>query len=80
MVDVANATEFGLTGNIWTNDITRALRTARRVHSGYISVNGTGKRPTGAPFGGFKLSGIGKESSIDELLSYGREQSMTITL
>jgi betaine-aldehyde dehydrogenase len=80
MIDVANATEFGLTGNIWTKDITRALRTARRVQSGYISVNGTGKRPTGAPFGGFKLSGIGKESSLDELLSYGREQSITVTL
>ena len=80
MIDIANATEFGLTGNIWTNDITRALRTARRVQSGYISINGTGKRPTGAPFGGFKLSGIGKESSLDELLSYGREQSMTVTL
>jgi acyl-CoA reductase-like NAD-dependent aldehyde dehydrogenase len=80
MLSDVNSLDVGLTGNVWTNDITKALRTARRIESGYISVNGTGKRPTGAPFGGFKTSGIGKESSIDELLSYGREQSVTVTL
>jgi betaine-aldehyde dehydrogenase len=80
MVELANGTQFGLTGNVWTNDITKALRTARRIESGYISINGNGKRITGAPFGGFKLSGIGKEGSLDELLSYGRERSFQITL
>lgn len=80
MIAQANGTEFGLTGNIWTRDISAALRTARAIESGYISINGTGRRPTGAPFGGFKSSGIGKESSLDELLSYGRYKSVTITL
>ena len=80
MIDQVNELPLGLTGNVWTNDINQALRTARRIESGYISVNGTGKRPTGSPFGGFKTSGIGKESAVDELLSYGREQSVTITL
>lgn len=80
MIEQVNSLDVGLTGNIWTNDISLALRTARRIQSGYISINGTGKRPTGSPFGGFKLSGIGKESSLDELLSYGREQSVTVTL
>ena len=80
MIAQANDVEFGLTGNIWTNDISQALRTARRIESGYISVNGTGKRPTGSPFGGFKSSGLGKESSLDELLSYGRDKSVTVTL
>jgi betaine-aldehyde dehydrogenase len=80
MITEVNSLDVGLTGNVWTRDISTALRTARRIESGYISVNGTGKRPAGAPFGGFKTSGIGKESSIDELLSYGREQSVTLTL
>ncbi|MFP5336741.1 MAG: aldehyde dehydrogenase family protein [Actinomycetes bacterium] len=80
MIEQVNSLPLGLTGNIWTNDISLALRTARRIESGYISVNGTGKRPIGSPFGGFKQSGIGKESALDELLSYGREQSVTVTL
>lgn len=80
MLEQVNSLDVGLTGNIWTNDISLALRTARRIQSGYISVNGTGKRPIGSPFGGFKHSGIGKESALDELLSYGREQSVTVTL
>jgi betaine-aldehyde dehydrogenase len=80
MLEQVNSLDVGLTGNIWTNDISLALRTARRIHSGYISINGTGKRPIGSPFGGFKQSGIGKESALDELLSYGREQSVTVTL
>jgi betaine-aldehyde dehydrogenase len=80
MLEQVNSLDLGLTGNIWTNDISLALRTARRIQSGYISINGTGKRPIGSPFGGFKQSGIGKESALDELLSYGREQSVTVTL
>jgi len=80
MLAQVNELPLGLTGNVWTNDISLALRTARRIESGYISINGTGKRPTGSPFGGFKSSGVGKESALDELLSYGREQAVTITL
>jgi betaine-aldehyde dehydrogenase len=80
MIKQVNMLPLGLTGNVWTNDISVALRTARRIESGYISINGTGKRPTGSPFGGFKSSGIGKENGLDELLSFGREQSVTVTL
>lgn len=80
MIEQVNTLPLGLTGNVWTNDISLALRTARRIESGYISINGTGRRPTGSPFGGFKSSGIGKENALDELLSYGREQSVTVTL
>lgn len=80
MIAQVNELPLGLTGNVWSNDISLALRTARRVESGYISVNGTGKRPLGAPFGGFKTSGIGKESALEELLSYGRTQSVTVSL
>jgi betaine-aldehyde dehydrogenase len=76
----ANATEYGLTANVWTNDISLAVRTARRLDAGYVYINGTGKRPAGSPFGGFKMSGIGKENSLEELLSYTTEKSITATL
>lgn len=80
MLEQVNMLPFGLTGTIWTNDINAAIRTARRIESGYVSINSAGKRPAGAPFGGFKSSGLGKEGSLDELRSYGREQSVTVTL
>jgi betaine-aldehyde dehydrogenase len=76
----ANALPLGLTANVWTNDISVAHRTARALEAGYVYVNGTGRRPTGTSFGGWKTSGIGKENSLDELLSYTREKTVTITL
>jgi len=76
----ANALPFGLTANVWTNDISTAHRTARALEAGYVYVNGTGRRPTGTSFGGWKTSGIGKENSLDELLSYTREKTVTVTL
>ncbi|MDP9417873.1 MAG: aldehyde dehydrogenase family protein, partial [Actinomycetota bacterium] len=80
VVTRANATRLGLTANVWTNDLTTAIRTARALEAGYVSVNGTGRRPTGTPFGGWKHSGLGKENGLEELLSYTREKSVTVTL
>jgi betaine-aldehyde dehydrogenase len=76
----ANALPLGLTANIWTNDVSTALRTAAAVEAGYVYVNGTGKRPTGMPFGGWKHSGLGQENGPEELLSYTREKAVTVTL
>lgn len=76
----ANATPFGLTANVWTRDITAAHRTAAALEAGYVYVNGTGRRPTGTPFGGWKSSGLGKENSLEELVSYTREKTVTVTL
>ncbi|HET8614280.1 MAG TPA: aldehyde dehydrogenase family protein [Actinomycetales bacterium] len=76
----ANALPLGLTANVWTNDVSTAHRTARALEAGYVYVNGTGARPTGTSFGGWKSSGIGKENSLDELLSYTREKTVTVTL
>lgn len=75
----ANALPLGLTANIWTNDVTAALRTAAAVQSGYVYVNGTGRRPTGMPFGGWKQSGIGQENGPEELVSYTREKTVTVS-
>jgi len=76
----ANALPLGLTANIWTNDVSTALRTAAAVEAGYVYVNGTGKRPTGMPFGGWKRSGLGQENGPEELVSYTREKSVSVTL
>jgi betaine-aldehyde dehydrogenase len=76
----ANATPLGLAANVWTRDVTAAHRTAAALEAGYVYVNGTGRRPTGTPFGGWKSSGLGKENSLEELLSYTREKTVTVTL
>ena len=76
----ANDTRLGLTANVWTNDVSTAVRTARALEAGYVHVNGSGRRPTGMPFGGWKHSGLGKENGLEELLSYTREKSVTVTL
>lgn len=75
----ANALPLGLTANVATNDLTAALRLARRLEAGYVWVNGRGQRPFGAPFGGWKLSGLGSENSLDELLSYTRTKNVNIS-
>lgn len=76
----ANDSDLGLTANVYTRDLGVAHRVADRLEAGYVSVNGTGRRPPGSPFGGWKHSGLGKENSHDELLSYTREKTITITL
>jgi betaine-aldehyde dehydrogenase len=76
----ANSVKFGLTANIWTNDLTLAHKTARAVQSGLVWVNGQGRRIPGTPFGGYKESGLGKESDISELLSYTQEKYIQIHL
>ncbi len=76
----ANATPYGLTANVWTNDVSTAHRVARAIEAGYVYVNGTGRRPTGTPFGGWKSSGLGKENALEELQSFTREKTVTVTL
>ena len=79
-IRIANGVEYGLAASIWTNDISVAYATTRQLQSGYVWINSVGDRPPGAPFGGYKLSGIGRESSIDELLSYTRTKNVCVAL
>ncbi len=62
-IDVANASEFGLGGSVWTRDLERGVRVARRVESGTLFVNSFTKSDPRMPFGGVKRSGLGRELS-----------------
>lgn len=79
-IRMANAVEYGLTGAVWTRDIGTALRTARRLQTGYVWINGVNSYPRAVPFGGYKNSGTGRERGIEELYSYTEEKSMQIFL
>ncbi|UVH60644.1 aldehyde dehydrogenase family protein [Variovorax paradoxus] len=80
VIAMANAVEYGLTAAVWTSDITQALRTAKRVQSGFVWVNGVNSHVRAVPFGGYKNSGIGRERGIEELYSYTEEKSVQIFL
>ena len=60
-IELANDTPFGLSGSIWTSNGARALRVARALRSGTISINSSTSVRVAAPFGGFKQSGLGRE-------------------
>lgn len=79
MLHEVNDIEFGLCANIWTNDLGTAMRMADAVEAGYVWINGHGgKRFKGAPFGGYKDSGIGREHSISELMSYTQVKNINV--
>ncbi|KKG15051.1 succinate-semialdehyde dehydrogenase [Methanosarcina sp. 2.H.T.1A.6] len=62
-VEIANSTEFGLGAEVWSADLKRAERLAKRIRSGFVTINGRVKSDPRLPFGGVKKSGIGRELS-----------------
>lgn len=64
-IALANATDYGLSGSIWTDNLSRALRVSRAVESGNLSVNSHSSVRYSTPFGGFKRSGLGRELGPD---------------
>jgi len=79
-IELANSTEYGLTGAVWTNDIRNALNVARRVRSGHMWINGVSNHFLGVPFGGMKNSGVGREEGIEEMFSYTEAKTINIML
>lgn len=77
---IANSVEYGLTASIWTRDISRAHRMASKVDAGYILINGASRHYWGLPFGGVKSSGVGREESLEELVSYTETKTTTVVL
>jgi betaine-aldehyde dehydrogenase len=77
MLARVNELEYGLTTLIVTNDLHTAMETAERVEAGYVWVNANG-RYLGAPYGGWKHSGLGQEECFDELLSYTRIKNINM--
>ncbi len=80
VIRMANSTQYGLTAAIWTQDIRTAFQTARRIQSGYISINGRPGHFPGVSFGGVKNSGLGTEEGFDEVLSYTVPKVINIIL
>jgi betaine-aldehyde dehydrogenase len=70
MLREVNDSPYGLSGSLWTRDLSRAIRVARRVESGVLSVNSHSSVHVEAPFGGFKQSGIGRDLGLAALEGY----------
>ena len=80
MFEAVNAVDHGLTASIWTKDLKTAHRAAARVEVGFVWVNTVGAHFLGAPFGGYKQSGMGREESADELLEYTQIKNVNVAL
>jgi betaine-aldehyde dehydrogenase len=77
-IRLANASIFGLSGSIWTRDIGRALRVARGVETGMLSINSSSSVHIEAPFGGVKQSGFGREQGMAALDQYSEYKTVFI--
>src|SRR5205085_109108 len=75
-IRIANDTPYGLSGSIWTENGARALRVARALETGVLSINSNSSvRPT-TPFGGFKQSGFGRELGLHALEGYSQVKNV----
>ena len=80
VIALANDSDYGLGGAVWTKDIHRALRVARSIETGRMWINTYNQIPEGAPFGGYKQSGIGRENDKAILDAYSQQKNIMINL
>jgi betaine-aldehyde dehydrogenase len=80
LFEQVNALDYGLTASIWTRNLAIAHRAAARVQAGYVWVNHVSEHFLGAPFGGYKQSGIGREECIEEMFEFSQLKSVHIKL
>jgi len=78
-LEIANGTRYGLVASIWTRDVSKAVRLARRIQAGQVSINTLWSGGViGAPFGGYKHSGFGRTSSAESILEYTQTKTVVI--
>jgi acyl-CoA reductase-like NAD-dependent aldehyde dehydrogenase len=75
-IRIANDTIYGLSGSVWTRDGAKALRVARAMETGVISINSNTSVRVSTPFGGFKQSGVGRELGPDALEAYSEVKTV----
>jgi acyl-CoA reductase-like NAD-dependent aldehyde dehydrogenase len=78
-IRIANDSDFGLSGSIWTRDLGRAIRVSRAIESGNLSVNSNSSVRYWTPFGGFKSSGLGRELGPDAPLAFTETKNVFIS-
>jgi acyl-CoA reductase-like NAD-dependent aldehyde dehydrogenase len=79
-IAIANGTEFGLATSIWTRDVARAHRVAHRLQSGIVWINDHHRIDPASPWGGFKMSGIGRENGLVAYEEYTQIQNTIVNL
>ena len=80
VIQMANDSEYGLGGAVWTRDINTAMRVSRGIQTGRMWVNTYNQIPEGAPFGGYKKSGIGRENHKMMIAHYTQVKNIMINL
>ena len=79
-IRIANESKFGLVGYLWTRDLATTMKVSQGVRTGTVWVNTPLTREVRAPFGGFKESGLGRDSAAGSIEFYTEEKTTTIPL
>jgi acyl-CoA reductase-like NAD-dependent aldehyde dehydrogenase len=80
VLEMSNDNEYGLAAAIWTNDVKKALTTARALRAGIVWINDTQPAPTEMPWGGYKQSGVGRELGKEGVEDFLERKSVYVNL